>query len=116
MTDNSQIIAHHNDTFRGHPSLAMNFGIEGKIIFTNPLMQYAEKDIEQIFELVRRYYDFTESNDPYGEHDFGNFTFQNKDFFWKIDYYDVNYEYGSPDPADPNVPRRVLTIMHAEDY
>ena len=51
-----------------------------------------------------------------GEHDFGSFVLDAVKLFWKIDYYDRKLEYGSPDPADPAVTRRVLTILLAEEY
>src|SRR5205809_590344 len=63
---------------------------------------------------VRKMATFTEfspDNDPYGEHDFGNFELAGQKFFWKIDYYDAAMEFGSEDPADPAVTTRVLTIM-----
>ena len=69
--------------------------------------------------LVRRiveYDDFDDSNDPYGEHDFGCLEFAGEKVFWKIDYYDAALTGGSPDPADPDVTVRVLTIMLASEY
>ncbi len=59
---------------------------------------------------------FTEDNDPHREHDFGSFELAGHKFFWKIDYYDKQMEYGSPDPSNPAVTTRVLTIMLASDY
>jgi hypothetical protein len=36
--------------------------------------------------------------------------------FWKIDYYDQNFEFGSSEPTNERVTGRVLTILLAEEY
>ena len=56
------------------------------------------------------------TNDPYGDADFGAFEHNGSRIFWKVDAYDRDLRYGSPDPADPRVTRRVLTIMLAGEY
>jgi hypothetical protein len=65
---------------------------------------------------VATYADFSEDDDPWGEHDFGAFELAGHTFFWKIDYYDAEMQYGSEDPADLEKTTRVPTIMLAEDY
>ena len=60
--------------------------------------------------------DFTFNNDPFGEHDFGKLKVGGRDIYWKIDYYDKTETYHSPDPADPAVTSRYLTVMLAEEY
>lgn len=54
--------------------------------------------------------------DTYGERDFGAFTFRGERVFFKIDYFDLNLEYGSEDPADASITARVVTIMLASEY
>lgn len=70
--------------------------------------------VGDIYTAVYNYKDFTEDNDPYGEHDFGSFKIHGHKIFWKIDYYDQQLKYGV-DPLDPDC-RRVVTIMLAEEY
>src|SRR5271165_2443033 len=60
--------------------------------------------------------DFSEENDPYGEHDFGSFELCGRKFFWKIEYYDRDMQYGSEDPSDPAKTTRVMTVMLASEY
>lgn len=69
---------------------------------------------DEILEAVRHFNTFSESNDPYGEHDFGVINVNNHEIFWKIDYYNREYTYGL-DPLDA-VCNRVLTIMLASEY
>jgi hypothetical protein len=59
---------------------------------------------------------FNEDNDPHGERDFGLIEDGDVRCLWKIDYYDTDMELMSPDPADPSVTTRVLTVMLADEY
>ena len=69
-----------------------------------------------LMNLVRTLDTFNDDNDPYGEHDFGKIDFDEETYFWKIDYYDVDFECLSPDPTDETVTNRVLTVMRADEY
>lgn len=73
-------------------------------------------DVANILSVVRNFNKFTPNNDPYGEHDFGSFDYKSDKIFWKIDYYDKNYQYLSENPSNPNITNRVLTIMLASEY
>ncbi|HSU55240.1 MAG TPA: DUF3768 domain-containing protein [Candidatus Dormibacteraeota bacterium] len=73
-------------------------------------------DLEQILAKVRSFDQFNEDNNPFGERDFGALEHEGERIFWKLDYYDLDLRNGSPDPADPAVTSRVLTIMLAEEY
>ena len=69
-----------------------------------------------LLQKIRDFDAFTEDNDPHHERDFGAVDEAGERFFFKIDYYDRKTEFGSPDPADPSVTTRVLTIMRADEY
>lgn len=72
--------------------------------------------LPQVLDAVRNYSIFDEDDDPHGEHDFGSLTIGGQLLFWKFDYYDLDFQMASPDPTDPAVTARVLTIMLAEEY
>src|SRR5882672_3017664 len=88
----------------------------GRVMVTCGVADLPEMVKATALQLVASFDDFTEDNDPSGEHDFGSFELVNRKFFWKIDYYDERCEFGSEDPTDQTKTSRVLTIMLAEEY
>lgn len=91
--------------------------LTGRIVLTEGISALLDTVREDILTQVRCFSDFGSDNDPYGEHDFGAINHPAAGrVFWKIDYYDRQYTFASPDPADPRVTCRVLTIMLASEY
>lgn len=105
-----------NDVFRCNPLLlGVQIGLD-KVHVTRGVAARGADFVDRAGRAVRAFADFDARNDPYGEHDFGAFTLDDDTLFWKIDYYDLDLERRSPNPADPDVTRRVLTIMLADEY
>ena len=90
--------------------------IGGKVIVTRGVTFLGEAAVKEIMNKVANCTEFTADNDPYEEHDFGVVIYDGHKLFWKIDYYDESMTYGSPDPSDPAVTTRVLTVMLACEY
>jgi Protein of unknown function (DUF3768) len=88
----------------------------GNVYLTPGILHLPISARKEIIARVRSFEEFEEANDPYGDHDFGSFDHDGRTVLWKIDYYDRKLKWGSPDPADPAVTRRILTIMFAEEY
>ena len=90
--------------------------IGGLAVMTLGVSALGQQAVERIVKTIAVYDDFCHANDPHEEHDFGSFDAEGKTIFFKIDYYDRNLTYHSPDPSDPAVTERVITIMLADEY
>ena len=111
MTTTAESIKDQNDSFRKSPS-----SDRGKFLLTRGIAAMDPQDQQAIIQKVQDHDQFPKSADPYAEHDFGAFDHQDQPIFWKIDYFDTEYQWGSEDPADPQATRRVLTAMLASEY
>jgi hypothetical protein len=113
MTDTtvsaSERIRELNDDFR-------RTFVGGVVLITAGVEAMPDDYRRSLLAKVRAFDSFTEDNDPHSEHDFGAVDEAGVRYFWKIDYCDRATEFGSPDPADPAVTTRVLTVMRADEY
>jgi hypothetical protein len=99
-----------NDQFRC-------YGIgRGSMMHTDGVHKRGPAFVLAAVNAVRCFNDFGPNNDPYGEHDFGAFEIDGERLFFKLDYYNLTLDAGSPDPGDESVTHRVLTIMFASEY
>jgi hypothetical protein len=94
MTNKTERIRVLNDTLRTKR-------IGGRIMLTSGVAALPDQARQQAVCAVRDFDAFTPNDDP---------------VLFKIDYYDRDLTYGSPDPADPQQTTRVLTIMLASEY
>lgn len=109
ITPKSQAIARLNDALR------QSFA-GGRVMMTAGIDALPERTKASVLTTVRNFGDFTEDNDPYGEHDCALFEVEGHRCMFKIDYYDRTMEFGSEDASDPAVTTRVLTILLACEY
>ena len=114
-TPKTEQIRELNDRFRkGDDS------ITGQVLMTSGVQSLIDIDpqmrLGQMIAAVRSFDDFSNDNDPYGEHDFGAFDIFEEKLFWKLDYYAPDMLHGSEDPSDIAKTVRVLTILLASEY
>ena len=109
MTESTERIRALNDQLRAS-------GIGGQWVFTCGVAALPKPDIAAVLLAVKTFTGFTPDNDPYGEHDFALIEVAGERIMFKIDYYDCDMNGLSPNPADPAITCRVLTIMLASEY
>lgn len=107
-------IAEQNDRFR--KTLNRDRTLTGRIVQTQGVDALGYQMHLKIAVALMEFDTFNEDNDPHGQHDFGVLTVEGQRFFWKIDYYDPHFEYGSDAPHDPAMTARVLTVMLPSEY
>ncbi len=91
-------------------------GAGGKTYISRGILSKDADFIAKATAAVRAFDAFSDDNDPWQEHDCAILDVDGESVMFKIDYYDLDLEYGSPDPADPKLTRGVLTVMLPEEY
>jgi len=109
MTNKTQTIRELNDELRQNLNA-------GTALITAGVAELGAEAVARVVRTIAVYDDFCHANDPHEEHDFGVFEVDGQKLFFKIDYYDKSRCCHSPDPSDPSVTDRVITVMLAEEY
>jgi hypothetical protein len=109
MTTKTEAIRALNDELRQNLTT-------GTALMTAGVAALGAEAVARIVKTIAIYDDFCHANDPYEEHDFGSFEVDGHTIFFKIDYYDSTLTVHSPDPSDPAVTKRVITILLAQEY
>ena len=99
MADQSKQIRALNDQFRKG-----DVSIPGQTLMTvgvqDLINQKPETRLGELISAIQGFDDFTDDNDPYGEHDFGALDFHGQKLFWKFDYYAPDMMHGAEDPTN----------------
>ncbi|WP_245331126.1 DUF3768 domain-containing protein [Mesorhizobium sophorae] len=86
------------------------------MVMTAGVAALPAQEIGAILLAIANFDAFDENNDPWGQHDCALLHVGDRQLFFKIDYYDRALVNLSPDPADPTVTIRVMTVMLPEEY
>ncbi|MCE8005969.1 MAG: DUF3768 domain-containing protein [Aestuariivita sp.] len=100
-----------NDQFR------TNGKGRGTVLVTQGIQSEGADFMLSAIVAVRGFTEFSEDNDPWGEHDFGALDVAGQKVFFKLDYYaDETLSAGSENPANESMTFRVMTILLAREY
>jgi hypothetical protein len=88
----------------------------GRLLVTNGVMEMTGGRAGDLIRAIADYEDFNSNNDPHGEHDFGQLSWQGESIFWKIDYYDKGMTFDSSVSTNRDMTARVMTVMMALEY
>jgi Protein of unknown function (DUF3768) len=88
----------------------------GGALMTTGVAALGADFVKRAVATIAAFDDFHHANDPHQEHDFGMFEIDGHRLMFKIDYFDKTLTFHSPDPADPSVTERIITIMLADEY
>ena len=112
------MIAAQNDAFRrsilGNPPVAD--APQGQFVMTRGVAALGPDAQLELTRRVAAFDGFDADSDPQGWHEMGGIEFDGTTVWFKIDLYDVDYTYGSPEPSDPALTRRVLTLLLPSEY
>ena len=109
---NTNKIAELNDNLRKH----MWSPGHNKIVLTRGVCSLPLMEQMLLLKKVRDFNEFNKANDPYKQHDFGRVEHNGTNYFFKIDYYNLDMDACSDDASNPDITIRVLTIMRADEY
>lgn len=109
MTANTVRIRALNDDLRRNLS-------GGLAVMTPGVAALGSEFVRRAINSLAAFDDSHNGNDPYKEHDLGILDVDGYKLIVKICYYDKSLTSHSPDPSDPTVTERVITLMLAEEY
>lgn len=112
------LIAAQNDAFRRsilgtHP---VADAPKGQFVMTPGVAALGPDTQHALTRRVASFDAFNADSDPHGWHEMGVIDFDGTTVWFKIDLYDVDYTYGSPEPSDLEQTRRVLTLLLPSEY
>lgn len=114
----AELIAAQNDAFR-HSILGTTPVADtpqGQFVMTRGVAALGPDAQLDLTRRVAAFDAFNADSDPQGWHEMGVIDLDGKTVWFKLDLYDVDYQYGSPEPSDPKQTRRVLTLLLPSEY
>lgn len=114
--EQAAIIARQNDRFRAFSPWGIMDQLPGKIIFTPGILALGPEFLTLLQLNVAGFDDFTQDNDPWGDHSFGVVEICGVRTYWKIDLFNEAMDFAPDDPTDAQRTFRVLTLLLPSEY
>jgi len=114
----TELIAGQNDAFRRSilRTTPVADAPQGQFVMTRGVAALGPDAQLALTRRVASFDAFNADSDPHGWHEMGVIDFDGTTIWFKLDLYDIDYQYGSPEPSDPAQTRRVLTLLLPSEY